>query len=189
MTSLSMIGDLKRQYAELLSEIGFITPPVTARSMELAARKQSRSTNINCDGVLESVDEHLNANNGNMALLKAILCAALYPNVLIAEVRGSRCTYKTRKDGEVALHPSSVNAQLTSFPCAQYMIYLEKVRTRAVRTSFEARLAPSPHCRPPARDASAWRVPRRGVFVSNNIGTATHPPPPCHSAPAVALRA
>ena len=70
MTTLTMLGDLKRQYAELLSEIGFITPPVTARKMEFNARKAARSSQGNSDGILESIDAHLNANNGNMALLK-----------------------------------------------------------------------------------------------------------------------
>ena len=79
--------------------------------------------------------------------LQAVLCAALYPNVVIATQQGPRCTYRTKKDGEVSLHPSSINASTqrpsvvadafgNTHVASQYMIYLEKASTSHIITSL-----------------------------------------------------
>ena len=85
----------------------------------------------------------------NERLLKALLCAALYPQVVLVETspraaraRAAAAAAATqvqdprgdRREAEplaVALHPSSVNARTTTFE-SKYLIYAEKVKTTQI---------------------------------------------------------
>jgi ATP-dependent RNA helicase DHX57 len=62
-------ADIHQEFLELLASIGFI--PV-----EIRHRK------VGDDNILDITDSALNANGNNTKLLTAILCAALYPNVV-----------------------------------------------------------------------------------------------------------
>ncbi|KAG8228278.1 hypothetical protein J437_LFUL006246 [Ladona fulva] len=90
----------------------------------------------------------LNANGDNTRLLAAILCAALYPNVvkiLTPEKLYARSTggaiprapkpeelkFKTKEDGYVFIHPSSVNYTTNDYP-SPYLVYHEKIKTSRV---------------------------------------------------------
>ena len=88
----------------------------------------------------------------NERLLKALLCAALYPQVVLVETPepkkggkskgggggGGAVKFKIREGTDskaepvaVALHPSSVNARTTTFE-SKYLIYAEKVKTTQI---------------------------------------------------------
>ena len=63
--------------------------------------------------VKKATGHMFNANTKNLWLLVSVLCAALYPNIvqnLVPELK-----FKTRADGYVSVHPSSVNARVTVY--------------------------------------------------------------------------
>lgn len=87
-------------------------------------------------------------NGDNNRLLISLLYAALYPNIVkvltpersyISTVGGALAKmhtakdlrFKTRQDGFVAIHPSSVNANVGSFQ-SPFLIYQEKVKTSRI---------------------------------------------------------
>lgn len=134
--TLVMLGDIKQQLLELLASIGFVSPD--------SIRKR-RSGN---DQILTQTGPELNANGENNRLLVAILCAALYPQVVQVltpeksytasatgavpkQLRACDLRFKTRDDGFVFLHPSSINYTVTHF-ASPYLVYQEKVKTSRV---------------------------------------------------------
>ncbi|KAG8005681.1 DExH-box ATP-dependent RNA helicase DExH1 [Nibea albiflora] len=138
---LQEIASLKRQFAELLSDIGFIKEGLRARTIE---RMCSKGT----DGILEATGREANLNADNIRLMSAMLCAALYPNVV--QVRAPQGNYKmtskgamkmqpkanelrfmTKNDGCVHVHPSSVNYTVRHYN-SPYLVYHEKVKTSRV---------------------------------------------------------
>ncbi|XP_062299417.1 putative ATP-dependent RNA helicase DHX57 [Scomber scombrus] len=138
---LQEIASLKRQFAELLSDIGFIKEGLRARIIE---RMSSKGT----DGVLEATGPEANLNSENIRLMSAMLCAALYPNVV--QVRAPQGNYKmtskgamkmqpkanelrfmTKDDGCVHVHPSSVNYSVRHYN-SPYLVYHEKVKTSRI---------------------------------------------------------
>eukprot|EP00899_Mesostigma_viride_P016339 jgi/Mesvir1/24706/Mv21986-RA.1 len=88
-------------------------------------------------------------NAGNSRLVKAVLCAGLYPNII--QVKNPEKVYKqtetgavekesggnkpsqlfTRDDGRVFLHPSSINFHVNRFE-TPWLAYSEKVKTSKV---------------------------------------------------------
>lgn len=139
--SLQEIASLKRQFAELLSDIGFIKEGLRARVIERLSAKGA-------DGVLEATGPEANLNSENIRLMSAMLCAALYPNVV--QVRAPQGNYKmtskgamkmqpkanelrfvTKSDGCVHVHPSSVNYTVRHYG-SPYLVYHEKVKTSRV---------------------------------------------------------
>ncbi|XP_034719947.1 putative ATP-dependent RNA helicase DHX57 isoform X1 [Etheostoma cragini] len=138
---LQEIASLKRQFAELLSDIGFIKEGLRARVIE---RMSSKGT----DGVVEATGPEANLNSENIRLMSAMLCAALYPNVV--QVRAPQGNYKmtskgamkmqpkanelrfmTKDDGCVHVHPSSVNYTVRHYT-SPYLVYHEKVKTSRI---------------------------------------------------------
>ncbi|KAM6986672.1 putative ATP-dependent RNA helicase DHX57 isoform 1-T2 [Aplochiton taeniatus] len=138
---LQEIASLKRQFTELLSDIGFVKEGLKARVIE---RMCSKGT----DGILEATGREANLNSDNIRLMSAMLCAALYPNVV--QVRSPQGKYKltakgamkmqpkadelrfmTKGDGAVHVHPSSVNYTVRHYD-SPYLVYHEKVKTSRV---------------------------------------------------------
>ncbi|CAH2090225.1 unnamed protein product [Euphydryas editha] len=134
--TLSMLADIKHQLLGLLASIGFV-PDMPA------LRKKMRK-----DSVAALTGEELNSNGNNDKLLSAILCAALYPNVVKVltpeksyhmQIGGAiprqptpdELKFKTKSDGYVALHPSSVNSTV-GYYASPYLVYQEKVKTSRV---------------------------------------------------------
>ena len=102
---LATMGDLRRQFGDLLADIGF-----TAKFHR------------------ERVSE--NAHAGELPLVKAVLCAGMYPNLVKVEQRGKRWSWKTREDGKVEGHPSSVNGGFgVSFEGGNWLCYTDKVKS------------------------------------------------------------
>ena len=142
--TLEMLVNMKHQFAELLSSIGFIGKDITVRRLNSAARNHGGS-----DSVLEMTGSEININGNNDRVLIAVLTASLYPNVLqilSPELKYKQTSsgamhkphqaedmrFKTKNEGYVHIHPSSVNYQESQFGGSSYMVYHEKVKTSRV---------------------------------------------------------
>ncbi|KAH8321086.1 hypothetical protein KR074_008755 [Drosophila pseudoananassae] len=136
LNTLETIADLKYQYLELLVSIGFVPVNVPRR------RKNA------CDNILQLTGVEQNQNGENNRLLTSLLCAALYPNIVKImtpervyiqtaggavprEPSAQDLRFKTRGDGYVKIHPSSVNSHVAVFQ-APFLVFQEKVRTSAI---------------------------------------------------------
>ncbi|CAG4996985.1 unnamed protein product [Parnassius apollo] len=134
--TLMMLADIKHQLLGLLASIGFVP------DMPALRRKMRK------DSVASLTGEELNSNGNNDKLLAAILCAALYPNVVKVltpeksfhkQIGGAiprqpnpdELKFKTKTDGYVALHPSSINSVVGYF-ASPYLVYQEKVKTSRI---------------------------------------------------------
>ena len=91
------------------------------------------------------------ANAGDEPLVRAVICAGMFPNVALVEPRASsldaagrggggrgrgrgqqsKVAVRTRGDGEVALHPTSVCAGVSAFR-HPFLVFHEKVKTAKV---------------------------------------------------------
>lgn len=105
--TLQLLSDMKCQFARYLHEMKFL-----------------QNENVR--------DSNANRNSNNLSLIKAIVCAGLYPNIAI--VKG--CTKHnvkvvTPEDGKVKIHPSSINEKARSMPSC-YLIYFFKKRSTAI---------------------------------------------------------
>ncbi|XP_068262600.1 putative ATP-dependent RNA helicase DHX57 isoform X2 [Nyctibius grandis] len=89
-----------------------------------------------------------NSNAENIKLISAMLCAALYPNVVQVkkpegkyqktstgavkmQPKAEELKFVTKNDGYVHIHPSSVNYQTRHFE-SPYLVYHEKIKTSRV---------------------------------------------------------
>nr|XP_019948030.1 PREDICTED: putative ATP-dependent RNA helicase DHX57 [Paralichthys olivaceus] len=138
---LQEIASLKRQFAELLSDIGFIKGGLRARVIE-------RMSSYGTDGVLDATGSEANLNSENHHLITAMLCAALYPNVVQVQApqgnymktstgamemqpKASELRLMTKNDGCVHMHPSSINYTVRHYD-SPFLVYHEKVKTSRV---------------------------------------------------------
>ncbi|KAM3962013.1 LOW QUALITY PROTEIN: putative ATP-dependent RNA helicase DHX57 [Aphomia sociella] len=134
--TMLMLADIKHQLLGLLASIGFVP------DMPALRRKMRK------DSVASLTGDELNTNGNNDRLLAAILCAALYPNVVKVltpeksfhmqaggaiprQPNPDELKFKTKSDGYVALHPSSINSTIGYF-ASPYLVYQEKVKTSRV---------------------------------------------------------
>ncbi|NXB97960.1 DHX36 helicase, partial [Orthonyx spaldingii] len=108
--TMQMLHNMKGQFAEHLLAAGFVN---------------SRNPN----------DPKSNTNSGNEKLLKAVICAGLYPKV--AKIRPNfgkrRRVVKvcTKTDGSVNIHPKSVNVDENEFHY-NWLVYHLKMRTSSI---------------------------------------------------------
>ncbi|GLT94813.1 hypothetical protein SLE2022_125340 [Rubroshorea leprosula] len=103
--TLRMIEDMRNQFLDLLSDIGFVDKSKGASAY--------------------------NQFSDDLEMVCAILCAGLYPNVVQCKTRGKRTAFYTKEVGKVDIHPASVNAGVHLFPLP-YMVYSEKVKTSSI---------------------------------------------------------
>ena len=82
-----MMSDMRKQFHELLANAGFIN--------HMNERECSK-------------------HDGNITLVKAVLCAGLFPNVASVASAGRKARMRTWQDGKVEAHPGSVNAWCAS---------------------------------------------------------------------------
>jgi ATP-dependent RNA helicase DHX36 len=109
---LNMIAQMKDQFLGLLQESGFVPEQ-------------------------PSIMRTLNRYSNNLALIKAIVCAGMYPHVAKATAGGGgggkggrrdRVTLSTRESlTGCLLHPSSVNARLKKLP-DMFLTFFEAMR-------------------------------------------------------------
>lgn len=134
--TLETIIELKYQFLELLISIGFVPTDMPRKKKNLE------------DNISAITGFQLNCNGENNRLLTAILCAALYPNIVKVLTPEKSYTmtaggamphipspsdlrFKTREDGFVALHPSSVNSVVGHFT-SPFLVFQEKVKTSRI---------------------------------------------------------
>ncbi|XP_027113217.2 DExH-box ATP-dependent RNA helicase DExH7, chloroplastic-like isoform X1 [Coffea arabica] len=135
-----MIRDMRIQFATLLADIGLISIPT---SYQITRRKQDK-----LDSWLSDASRMFNMYSNHSAIVKAIVCAGLYPNVATSEegIVGSALGTLKRNAGspskgqpvvwydgrrEVHIHRSSVNSGLKTFQYP-FLVFLEKVETNKV---------------------------------------------------------
>lgn len=108
--TLKMLSNMKEQFAEHLLGAGFVS---------------SRNPK----------DPKSNINSDNEKLIKAVICAGLYPKV--AKIRPSfskrrqMVKVSTKSDGKVAIHPKSVNVDESDFHYS-WLVYHLKMRTTSI---------------------------------------------------------
>ncbi|BFZ23379.1 hypothetical protein BsWGS_26418 [Bradybaena similaris] len=111
--TLRMLRDMKKQLAELLCDLGFV-------------------------GSKSPKDTEANRNSDNLALVRAVLCAGLYPNIAqIIKVpksnsRNFQGVVMVIKDkSRVMAHPKSVNVRQTFFE-SKWVVFYYKLKTSQV---------------------------------------------------------
>lgn len=132
-----MIRDMRVQLGTLLADIGLVHLP-----KDYQGRKKE-----NLDSWFSDTSQPFNKHANDSAVVKAILCAGLYPNVaatidgihppalgnlrhsLKPISKGSPAWYDGKR--EVHIHPSSVNSDLKTFQYP-FLVFLEKVETNKV---------------------------------------------------------
>ncbi|XP_075426623.1 ATP-dependent DNA/RNA helicase DHX36 [Ascaphus truei] len=108
--SLKMLSNMKGQFAEHLLGVGFVS----------SRNPKDPTSNINSD---------------NEKLIKAVICAGLYPKV--AKIRPSFSKKRpmakvyTKSDGKVSIHPKSVNVEEAEFHYS-WLVYHLKMRTSSI---------------------------------------------------------
>jgi len=132
--TLFQMEDLRRQFAENLKDIGFLP-----KSFRLAGGVGRGRYQYGERDQQPAKTNTTNTNEGNSPLLKAILCAGLYPNVIIAPEQlvqkdgkpsakeAGACAFQSLK-GDVHLHPSTIafsDKRLDS----RYCVYHEMIKT------------------------------------------------------------
>ncbi|ORY45130.1 P-loop containing nucleoside triphosphate hydrolase protein [Rhizoclosmatium globosum] len=135
--TLTMIASVKRQLAEMLSDIGFVQVPIRAKEMERRGGRMS-------DGVADALGEIGAGRRGDdQELIKGILVTALYPNVIKIEAPRSgggggkepsaQALKLTVKGGDpVFIHPTLwYNWKVGRYP-SQFLMFHEKVKTSKV---------------------------------------------------------
>jgi HrpA-like RNA helicase len=128
--TLFQMEDLRKQFAGLLVDIGFLP-------------KKFRLSNGLGRGRDSGRDQHnhatpptmANANGSNVHLVKAVLCAGLYPNIIVAPNSGPKdkkavsgqSAFQSLK-GDVYLHPSTISFSEKKLN-SRYCCYHEIVKT------------------------------------------------------------
>lgn len=100
--TLRAIDSLRKQFFYLIKDIGLIDNSGSCNSW--------------------SHDEHL---------IRAVICAGLYPGICSVVNKEKSIALKTMEDGAVLLHPSSVNAQEPKIPYP-WLVFNEKVKVNSV---------------------------------------------------------
>jgi len=141
--TLQGMSELKRSLLETLSEAGFVRPGIRARDVAWAGRRRDGS-----DGVLLTLTSDEPTERTPPALIAALLCAALFPQVATATMPQVSMPKKQKtisnenlpkpklvvRDAEtnepvkVKLHPGSVSAQETTLS-SPYIVYQDLVKT------------------------------------------------------------
>ncbi|XP_010414781.1 PREDICTED: DExH-box ATP-dependent RNA helicase DExH7, chloroplastic-like [Camelina sativa] len=135
---MRMIRDMRVQFGTLLADIGLINLPKIG---EFSGRKKE-----NLDVWFSDPTQPFNMYSQQPEVIKAILCAGLYPNIAasdkgITETAFNSLTkqgnqtksYSAWYDGrrEVHIHPSSINSNFKAFQYP-FIVFLEKVETNKV---------------------------------------------------------
>ncbi|EFA08093.1 Dosage compensation regulator-like Protein [Tribolium castaneum] len=101
--TMKQLQDLKKQYMEYLCEMNFV--------------RDSDPKNPEC-----------NLNWDNLSLVKAIICAGLYPNISISPVLG-KAPVRTPSMRRLKLHPKSILAECKYFD-TNILVYYKKMKSK-----------------------------------------------------------
>ncbi|EFJ25900.1 hypothetical protein SELMODRAFT_98495, partial [Selaginella moellendorffii] len=106
--TLQWMDGAREQFYDHLSKIGFVD-------------NSSNSANYAA----------YNKHSDDLEMVRAVLCAGLYPNVVQCKARGRRTAFFTKDDGKVEPHPASVNSRVGQF-AQPWLVYSEKVKTTGI---------------------------------------------------------
>ncbi|KAA8545478.1 hypothetical protein F0562_020262 [Nyssa sinensis] len=136
---LYMIRDMRIQFGTLLADIGLIKLP---KNHQIEGKKKGK-----LDHWFSDMSQPFNIYSHHSSIVKAIICAGLYPNVAASEEGISGVALGMLKQGagsatkghttwydgkrEVHIHPSSINGNLKAFQYP-FLVFLEKVETNKV---------------------------------------------------------
>jgi ATP-dependent RNA helicase DHX36 len=145
--TLKQISEMRQQYTDLLDQIGFLRSgagalgAVSASPAPLATNKLKNGRR----NKLESALAEASVNAGNESLVRAVICAGLYPNVALASAPAktddgrarsryptSSVAVRTKHDTDVHMHPTSVCYGMSPSVDSRFLLYHEKVRTTKV---------------------------------------------------------
>ncbi|KAH0534883.1 ATP-dependent DNA/RNA helicase DHX36 [Cotesia glomerata] len=101
---LKLLVEMKQQFAQHLYEMKFLDSS-------------------------DPSDKRANRNSNNLAVIKAIVCAGLYPNIATVQNGKLFCKLRTVEDGTVKIHPSSINARANQLPTPYVTYYLKQKST------------------------------------------------------------
>ncbi|XP_017786910.1 PREDICTED: ATP-dependent RNA helicase DHX36-like [Nicrophorus vespilloides] len=103
-TTMNLLENMKKQFAEYLFDLNFVP-----------------NSNPKCS--------ECNENSGNISLVKAVICAGLYPNVIVNNHKFSKHgvinRFQTLDRKKVKLHPKSVLNQVEIFESPLIVYYLK----------------------------------------------------------------
>lgn len=119
--TLFQMEDLRKQFAGLLRDIGFLPK------------------NFRLNASLNTTE---NVNSENIGLVRAVLCAGLYPNIIVAprtlvgntkaaksdKKKAGEHAFQSHRKGEVYLHPSTIAFDESKLD-SRYCCYHEMVKT------------------------------------------------------------
>lgn len=121
--TLHQMEDLRKQFAKLLKDIGFLQKTYSLKNPGTAAE---------------------NENAKNIALVKAVLCAGLYPNIMVGPrsivsssgernngKKAGENAFRSQRQAEVHLHPSTISYNQPSLD-SRYCCYHEIVKTSKI---------------------------------------------------------
>jgi len=131
--ALEGIADLRDQFTQLLNESGFLG---TSSKKKGGGRYRGRQRG----SVLQNDPDWIQANRNadNKRLLKAVLVAGLYPNLIKVDA-GTRPGALPRlsflaengRTEKIQIHPSSINFEAKQF-ITKWLVYHERVQTTAI---------------------------------------------------------
>lgn len=152
-STMELIHVMRQQLASLVDDIGFLPDPhrlpgslpgdgglgqAFSPGRALSPRRRRRGG----AGVLVAQVDAASVNAEDLRLVKAVLCAGMYPNVALVEVyagakvkRRSPFSFHTLEDGCVSPHPGSVNDVMlrrSHWISHRWLIYSEKVKTSQI---------------------------------------------------------
>jgi HrpA-like RNA helicase len=153
--TLIEIEKTKRQFFDLLVDIGFVTGsdfgPILPSMTRFPGGKQIH---------IELGGGRYNKNSNNLKVLKAVLFAGLYPNVITAGVpvtggSGQKAHKKAEKlnsqffksrlpSENILLHPNSVVAGFKLSPSQRFLVYYEKMLTTQLYVRDVTPMSPFP---------------------------------------------
>ena len=145
--TLELAADMRRQFGKLLRDAGFLLAEEKEGGESIFVGGESSSAGESSEYYSGKYDERAfasalddpraphNANASDARVMRAAICAGMYPRVVSIRRKGrggARAVFETIEDGAVDLHPGSVNARYgLRFP-HDWLAYGEKVKTEKV---------------------------------------------------------
>ncbi|XP_024533616.1 DExH-box ATP-dependent RNA helicase DExH1 isoform X2 [Selaginella moellendorffii] len=124
--TLQWMDGAREQFYDHLSKIGFVDN--SSNSANYAVEFTLQCLSPTYDAFLVQA---YNKHSDDLEMVRAVLCAGLYPNVVQCKARGRRTAFFTKDDGKVEPHPASVNSRVGQF-AQPWLVYSEKVKTTGI---------------------------------------------------------
>jgi len=127
--ALMEIGDMRRQFLDLLSQIGFVSK--TKKPLTKGQNGKGRSTFL----------PDYNINGTKEEVVDSVICAGLYPNVAHAIKQATGVPALWHRNERVYFHSSSVNHKKVDL-ASDWVVFHEKFETNRVSVSATSLVKP-----------------------------------------------